>query len=217
MALKITEYLHEIPAFVDLLDRHQYSCDTNLAEQLTYRGEDHLHMLLSLRNRAEQLSLSGPSELYEDISELFSLVHQKLTRFRTLVEESLDEGDLARETTLSTVSLIHHGTPGRPSFFISRSQLEAFMELGFSNSTIARMLCISERTLQRRRAELGLPVGRSMLYSSISDEELDEIVSDIIDSSVTLLSMLISCRYITFVPVRVGFLVCIKFVLLCNT
>ena len=95
------------------------------------------------------------------------------------MEESLDEGDLARETPLSTVSLIPHGTPGRPSFFISRSQLEAFMELGFSNSTIARMLCISERTLQRRRAELGLPVGRSMLYSSISDEELDEIVSDI--------------------------------------
>ena len=65
-------------------------------------------MLLSLRNRAEQLSLNnGPSELYEDISELFSLIHQKLTRFRNLVEESLDEGDLARETTLSTVTLVH--------------------------------------------------------------------------------------------------------------
>ena len=137
-------------------------------------------MLLSLRNCAEQLSLnSGPSGFYEDISELFSLVHQKLTRFRNLVEKSLDEGDLARETTLSTVSLIHYGTLGRPSFLISRSQLEAFMELGFSNSTIARMLCISERTLRQQRAELGLPVGRSMLYSSISDEELDEIVSDI--------------------------------------
>ena len=117
--------------------------DTNLAEQLAHRGEDHLRMLLSLHNCAEQLSLDrGPSELYEDISELFSLVHQKLTRFRNLVKESLDS-DLARETTLSTVSLIHHGTPGRPSFFISRSQLEAFMEQGFSNSTIARMLCIS--------------------------------------------------------------------------
>ena len=50
------------------------------------------------------------------------------------------------------------------------------MEQGFSNSTIARMLCISERTLQRRHAELGLPVGRSMLYSSISNKELDDIV-----------------------------------------
>ena len=98
-------------------------------------------MLLSLRNHAEQLSHdSGPSELYEDISVLFSLVHQKLTWFRNLVEESLDEGDLAREATLSTVSVIHHGTLGRPSFFISWSQLEAFMEQGFSNLTIARML-----------------------------------------------------------------------------
>ena len=35
MAIEITEYLHQIPPFVDLLDRHQYSCDTNLAEQLT--------------------------------------------------------------------------------------------------------------------------------------------------------------------------------------
>jgi len=55
------------------------------------------------------------------------------------------------------------------------------MELGFSYSKIARMLCISERTLQRSRSELGLPVGCNMLYSTIciTDEELDEVVSDV--------------------------------------
>ena len=53
------------------------------------------------------------------------------------------------------------------------------MELGFSYSKIPRMLCISERTLQRRRPELGLRVGRNMLYSTLSDEQLDEVVSDV--------------------------------------
>lgn len=183
----IVGYLHQIPSFVDMLDRHQYSCDNNLAEQFAYRGEDHLQLLLTLCHRAEQLSFS---DLHEDLWELFSLVRRKLTRFCNLVEGFLSEGDpaLARATTLSTtVSIVRRGTPGRPSFFISQTQLEALMELGFSYSKIARMLCISERTLQRRRAELGLPVGRSMLYSSISDEQLDEVVSSI---------MQVICTYI---------------------
>ena len=180
----VAEYLRQLPPFVALLDRHQHSCDTNLAEQLTYRGEEHLQLLLTICNRAEQLSLnsspfSESRELHRDLWELFSLLNRKLGRFSNLVEGSL-EGDVARTTTLSTtVSVVHRGTRGRPSFFISRTQLEAFMELGFSYSKIARMLCISERTLQRRRAELGLPVGRNMLYSNISDEELDEVVSDV--------------------------------------
>ena len=182
----IAEYLRQLPSFVDLLDRYQHSCNTNLAEQLTYRGEDHLKLLLTICDRAERLSLnidtsSESSVLHEDLWDLFLLVHRKLTWFCNLVEGCLDEGDLSRATTLSTtVSVVHRGTRGRPSFFISRSQLEAFMELGFSYSKIARMLCISERTLQRRRAELGLPVGRAMLYSTISDEDLDEVVSNVV-------------------------------------
>ena len=180
----IAEYLRQLSPFVALLDRHQHSCDTNLAEQVAYRGEEHLQLLLTICNRAEQLSLdSGPfsesRELHRDLWELFSLVNRKLGRFINLAE-GFHDGDVVRTTTLcTTVSVVHCGTRGRPSFFISRSQLEAFMELGFSYSKIARMLCISERTLQRRRAELGLPVGRSMLYSTISDEELDEVVSSV--------------------------------------
>ena len=42
------------------------------------------------------------------------------------------------------------------------------------------MLCMSEQTLQRRRSELGLPVRESLLYSQLSDEDLDEVVSSIL-------------------------------------
>ena len=42
------------------------------------------------------------------------------------------------------------------------------------------MLCMSERTLQCRRSELGLPIVQSLLYSQLGDEELDEVVSNIL-------------------------------------
>ena len=53
---------------------------------------------------------------------------------------------------------------GRPKMFVSKVQLESLFELGFTYAKVAKMLCISERTLQRRRSELGFPVGRAMLY-----------------------------------------------------
>ena len=114
--------MHQLPPFVALLDRHQHSCDTNLAEQLTYQGEEHLQLFLTICNRAEQLSLnSSPSsesrELHRDLWELFSLLNRKLGRFSNFVEGSL-EGAIARTTTLSTtVSSVHCGTRGRPSSF----------------------------------------------------------------------------------------------------
>ena len=56
--------------------------------------------------------------------------------------------------------------------FVSKEQLESLFELGFTYAKVAKMLCMSERTLQRRRSELGLPIGQSLLYSQLSDEEL---------------------------------------------
>ena len=64
--------------------------------------------------------------------------------------------------------------------FVSRAQLESLFELGFTYAKVAKMLSISERTLQRRRSELGLPVGQSLLYSPLSDEDLDEVVSSVL-------------------------------------
>lgn len=60
---------------------------------------------------------------------------------------------------------------------ISKAHVEILTELGYSYAKIARMFGVSERTLLRRREELGLPIGQS--YTEISDTELDAVVQSV--------------------------------------
>lgn len=66
------------------------------------------------------------------------------------------------------------GLPGPPKFFIPRIVLEELMEEGFYIKEIAKMLCVSERTIYRRMEEYGL---RKQKFTEIDEEELDSIVS----------------------------------------
>ena len=68
------------------------------------------------------------------------------------------------------------GRKGRPKIYISRNQLEYFLEKGFKGSDIARILSVSNKTIYRRLQEFGLPVCAS--YSDISEAELDAIILD---------------------------------------
>lgn len=108
-------------------------------------------------------------EAIKDLWTLFSLVQRKLTPYTDLLSAnqrddipSTSNGSLA--SIVSTVLPARSG-PGRPKMFVSRTQLESLFELGFTYAKVAKMLCMSERTLQRRRSELGLPVSQSFIRS----------------------------------------------------
>ena len=66
------------------------------------------------------------------------------------------------------------GTRGRPFLFVTKDQIETLMEFGYTYTKIAGMFGVSERTLLRRRIELGLPIGRN--YTAISDNDLDDSI-----------------------------------------
>ena len=74
--------------------------------------------------------------------------------------------------------MIVTGNKGRPKIYISRNQLEYFLEKGFKGSDIARMLSVSNKTIYRRLQEFELPVRAS--YSDISEADLDVIILDIL-------------------------------------
>ena len=74
--------------------------------------------------------------------------------------------------------MIVTGNEGRPKIYISRNQLEYFLEKGFKGSDIARMLSVSNKTIYRRLQEFELPVRAS--YSDITEAELDAIILDIL-------------------------------------
>ena len=64
---------------------------------------------------------------------------------------------------------------GRPSFIVKEEQLCYLLENRFSAVEIASMLCISLRTVRRRISEYNL----TNRYTVMTDETLDEMVSDI--------------------------------------
>ncbi|KAL9966237.1 hypothetical protein ACROYT_G024284 [Oculina patagonica] len=73
---------------------------------------------------------------------------------------------------------IFTGMQGRPKFSIPKEQLQFLIEQRFNIPTIANMLCVSRRTVERRLQEFGLSCREA--YSTMSDERLDIVINSIL-------------------------------------
>ena len=73
---------------------------------------------------------------------------------------------------------IYSGNRGRPSFNISKEQLELFLEYNFSVRKISEMLGVSVSTVNRRLSIYGLSIAQT--YSTLSDEELDAVTLQLV-------------------------------------
>ncbi|XP_027131646.1 uncharacterized protein LOC113744818 [Larimichthys crocea] len=93
----------------------------------------------------------------------------------------IDELDCAINTELDQVKVtplsMEQGARGRPKTLISEEQISSLLELSFPVPTIADLLGVSIRTVRRRMEEFNFSVRAS--YSNLSNEQLDEIVSEI--------------------------------------
>ena len=69
---------------------------------------------------------------------------------------------------------------GRPKFDIPIQQIKGLRAIGFTWIAISKILNIRERTLRRRRAELGMSTDD---FASISNQEIDVIVTNILNRS----------------------------------
>ncbi len=87
---------------------------------------------------------------------------------------SIAEGIIVRQNSPPVVCT---GRIGRPPFMIPREQLFFLIENNFTAPHIAEMIGVSLRTVHRRISEYGLSI--SARYSTLTDEELDQIVDDI--------------------------------------
>lgn len=82
-----------------------------------------------------------------------------------------------QSTNSRLASIVRSCQRGRPRFYIPQDQLELFLDYGLKASDIAKMLCVSEKTVHRRLQEFGISVRDT--YSDISDTSLDITVRDI--------------------------------------
>ena len=89
----------------------------------------------------------------QDLEELASSVRELVGYWETY----LDQIDRQSESTAFRAQVVHMpGRRGRPSFDISRHQLEYLSSLSFTWTHIAALLGVSRMTVYRRRAEFGM-------------------------------------------------------------
>ncbi|KAA8577807.1 hypothetical protein FQN60_001058 [Etheostoma spectabile] len=77
--------------------------------------------------------------------------------------------------------LLERGNSGRPRVILSEEYVSELLNMGLSVKCIAKLVGVSRWTLQRRMNEWGLSVRG--LYSDLTDDELDILVSAIHSSS----------------------------------
>ena len=93
------------------------------------------------------------AQYVQDLSKLASLVRKLVEHWETY----LDQIDQRNESTAYRAPVVHiPGRRGRPSFDITRHQLEYLSSLSFTWAQIAKLLGVSRMTVYRRRAEFGM-------------------------------------------------------------
>lgn len=108
-----------------------------------------------------------------DLTTLSGILYDYIQVYSERILE-LQDLSVSHENASIPVTVMRSGTRGRPFLFITKDQIETLMEFGYTYTQIAGMFGVSERTLLRRRIELGLPIGRN--YTAISDNDLDDSI-----------------------------------------
>ena len=125
--------------------------------------------------------MSHPSErqLLSDLDILLHIVSQQRQYCVNLSYFALHEEDEQQSTTRVGVRIVRSGV-GRPRLDISEELLEAlYVTAGFRWAAIGRYLHVSERTLRRRRHELGF-ANATPSFTDLDNGSLDEFVRDIL-------------------------------------
>ena len=175
--------------FFDGLVRLLEVSESNL-NSTSYDNCEFLFRRLDAHERTLSTLLSRIEYTYQGIAEAVNVIHDlqtllnRTSNFRSHFQRRffLSVEREGNELTPLTTNLQRdqYGGRGRPKHHVSRDQLQALnVDAGFSWSEIARTLGISERTLRRRRHELGMSV-EGRVFSNLSDNELDDYVRQIL-------------------------------------
>ena len=140
--------------------------------QLNSASYDSIDFLVRRLDEYERTSATLTSRFYETygcvpaqqntVADL-SYLCNRVAFLRSHFQRSLDcdNNSVVVSTTgnIRPLQIEHCNRPGRPRLAITQGQLEALQrDSGFRWSDVARILCVSARSLRRRRHELGMLV-----------------------------------------------------------
>ena len=178
----LAECRDSIAGFIEELQQNWNTEDLRLADSLFTTLEDyfrlfHSFLIESAFTESEQWQgISGDIEAH-DAYELVSQMRTFFDHFEERVFFLRDQQPILEEYSQPRF--------GRPPYMIPASQFEEMMELGYTYESMARILNVSSRTLRRYRQQYNLPRGR--LFSELADDQLDTLVSEILQVRVLAL------------------------------
>ena len=158
----------------------QGGANGGLAEFLGRRLDEYQRSLRVMYGHLRDFRNNSP-DLLNDFEHLLNMVGQIKNSLESLYSDG-NVGELPVNDALCTT--VNDGFVGRPRFEFTQEQIQMLRHrLGFRWVDIATILGISSRTLSRRRQEFGMPVGQNYNFSSISSDELDRLVREILTTT----------------------------------
>ncbi|CAB4012840.1 hypothetical protein AC249_AIPGENE23002 [Paramuricea clavata] len=119
------------------------------------------------------VQLARIENLVERASALYNIPNDIANSLRIAQEKLKFVGGENEQTSI----FIHSGCRGRPSVYIPKELLQLYLDYRFTFKKIGEIFGVASKTIQRRVVEFGL---KSCNYTMLSDEQLDEQISDIL-------------------------------------
>jgi hypothetical protein len=139
---------------------------TIIKERVCIILEELKRQLTSDNLRQDVLDYISTSQLFNVDDRLFACISEA----QYLVSSACD----TINGTHSQPEKYFTGNRGRPSYNITREQIEYFIDYGFKAGEIATLLGVSVATVRRRLQDFELST--SVCFTPLSDEQLDEVV-----------------------------------------
>ena len=139
--------------------------------------EEACETLYVVIQRSEDLSSQNPNnsemaQFHADMNGLCRHLNLLRSHFGAQAAEERE-----RDKELHSWPTENSGSAGRPRYLISAQQLQFLRDLQFSLTKIAKIIGVSRKTINRRRQDLGM--SQELCWSSISDNDLKQIMCDI--------------------------------------
>ena len=142
---------------------------------------DHLIYQVTKLYRLARLMTASTDDTLEEIGKSLSIFEGLQQAQNSMVPMAAEANSERRAVVCGSggyeAQEVMDGRVGRPRLDVSKEQLEYLLAMGFSGLEISNAIGVSLSTVRRRMTQYGLTIGS--LYSDITDQDLDSIVSQI--------------------------------------
>ena len=114
---------------------------------------------------------------FDHDNSLSTSFRRALALLNAFCETEGEDQSAAAYVSSQSINILNQRFYGRCKIVITQEQLEQYLDMGFNCPTIATLFGVSVRTVRRRMADYGLSV--MSRYSTISDDELDHLISEL--------------------------------------